>query len=47
MIIVYRVRHKDFLKLNKKKLISFMKQKYFIYDLKNCLKFNVQNYERL
>lgn len=41
------VRHKDFLKLNKKKLISFMKQKYFIYDLKNCLKFNVQNYERL
>lgn len=41
------VRHKEFIKLTKKKIKSFLKRKSFVFDLKNSLNFELKNYERL
>jgi len=41
------VRHKEFIKLTKKRIKSFLKRKSFVFDLKNSLNFELKNYERL
>ena len=41
------VRHKEFVEIKKNKLLSYLKKKNFIYDLKGSLKFKLKNYEKL
>lgn len=41
------VRHKEFMKLTRKKINSYLKDKNFVYDLKGSLNFKLKNYERL
>ena len=41
------VRHKEFRKIKKRKFDYICKKKYFVFDLKGCLKIKPNNYERL